>query len=67
MSLNERSAPVSAQALAVDGPATRGWGWRLSNRGGFWLVAFLVFTGLLGSYTLTRCTPFTRTAGTSPT
>jgi MFS family permease len=28
-------------------------GWRLSKRGGFWLVAFLVVTGLLGSYSLT--------------
>jgi MFS family permease len=28
-------------------------GWRLSHRGGFWLVAFLVVTGLLGSYSLT--------------
>jgi MFS family permease len=51
VSLNERSAPPSARRLAADDPAGREW--RLSSRGGFWLVAFLVFTGLLGSYTLT--------------
>jgi MFS family permease len=27
--------------------------WRLSHRAGFWLVAFLVVTGLFGSYSLT--------------
>jgi hypothetical protein len=50
MSLEERSAPASAAVLPASEPAARGW--RLSKRAGFCLVAFLVLTGLLGSYTL---------------
>jgi MFS family permease len=44
LSASVRSAPAHAA-----GPQK----WRLSKPGGFWLVVFLVITGLLGSYSLT--------------
>ncbi|MFB9832929.1 MFS transporter [Actinoallomurus acaciae] len=45
--------PRSTAGHPYDGPLR----WRLSRRGGFWLVVFLVFTGLLGSYSLTPLYP----------
>src|SRR5215470_3650707 len=51
MRVNEPSFPAPAQPGTVDKPGLPKW--RLSKRGGFWLVAFLVVTGLLGSYSLT--------------
>ncbi len=51
MRMNEAPFHPTAQASAVDPAGVPRW--RLSKRGGFWLVAFLVVTGLLGSYSLT--------------
>src|SRR5262245_7045269 len=51
VTLNESRVPSPARPVAIGKPAApRG---RLSKRGAFWLVAFLIVTGLLGSYSLT--------------
>ncbi|HEY6492505.1 MAG TPA: MFS transporter [Trebonia sp.] len=49
--MSEPPLSASARPAAVDEASAPGR--RLSKRGGFWLVAFLVVTGLLGSYALT--------------
>jgi MFS family permease len=51
---SEEPLPATARSAAAGGADQAGArGWRLSKRGGFWLVVFLVVTGLLGSYSLT--------------